>query len=67
MARCRQTLVSNWRTLPLILISKSLKVSSWLLGAMPYVRLASAALLVVAGAYIVYYWLSYGGGATLPG
>ena len=39
----------------------------WLRGAMPYVRLASAVLLVLAGAYIIYYWLSSGGGATLPG
>ena len=36
-------------------------------GAVRYVQLASAALLVLAGAYIVYYWLSSGGGATLPG
>ncbi len=36
-------------------------------GAAAYVRLASAVLLVLAGAYIVYYWLSSGGGATLPG
>lgn len=35
--------------------------------AMPYVRLASAALLVVAGAYVIYYWLSYGNGSALPG
>lgn len=39
----------------------------WLRGAMPYVRLASAVLLVLAGAYIIYYWLSLGGGAALPG
>ncbi len=37
-------------------------------GVMPYVRLASAALLVVAGAYVIYYWLFYStGGSTLPG
>jgi cytochrome c-type biogenesis protein len=37
-------------------------------GAMPHVRLASAALLVVAGAYVIYYWLFYStGGSTLPG
>jgi hypothetical protein len=36
-------------------------------GAVRYVQLASAALLVLAGAYIIYYWLSSGGGATLPG
>jgi cytochrome c-type biogenesis protein len=39
----------------------------WLRGAVPYVQLASAVLLVLAGAYIIYYWLSSGGGATLPG
>ncbi len=38
----------------------------WLRGAVSYVQLASAVLLVLAGAYIIYYWLSYGGGATLP-
>lgn len=39
----------------------------WLRAAVPYVRLASAALLVVAGAYVIFYWFSSGGGATLPG
>jgi cytochrome c biogenesis protein CcdA len=39
----------------------------WLRAAVPYVRLASAVLLVLAGAYIIYYWLSSGGGAILPG
>ncbi|MEJ7843208.1 MAG: cytochrome c biogenesis protein CcdA [Rubrobacter sp.] len=39
----------------------------WLRGAVPYVQLASAVLLVLAGAYIIYYWLSSSGGATLPG
>ncbi len=39
----------------------------WLRGAVSYVQLASAILLVLAGAYIIYYWLSSGGGATLPG
>lgn len=38
----------------------------WLRRAVPHVRLASAALLVLAGAYIIYYWLSSGGGAVLP-
>jgi len=39
----------------------------WLRGAVPYVQLASAVLLMLAGAYIIYYWLSSGGGAILPG
>ncbi len=39
----------------------------WLRSAVPYVQLASAVLLVLAGAYIIYYWLSSGGAATLPG
>lgn len=34
---------------------------------MPYVRLASAVLLLLAGAYIVYYWLSSGSAVALPG
>jgi cytochrome c-type biogenesis protein len=38
----------------------------WLRGAVPYVRVASAVLLVAAGAYIIFYWVS-GGGAVLPG
>jgi hypothetical protein len=34
----------------------------------PYVRLASAILLVLAGAYVILYWLSSGsGGVLLPG
>ena len=39
----------------------------WLRAAVPYVQTASAVLLVLAGAYIIYYWLSSGGGAALPG
>ena len=39
----------------------------WLRGAVRYVQFASAVLLVLAGAYIIYYWLSSGGAATLPG
>jgi len=39
----------------------------WLRRAVPYVRLASAALLVLAGAYVIFYWLSSGGGGVLPG
>ena len=32
----------------------------------PYVRLASAVLLVLAGAYVIFYWLSSGSGGLLP-
>ncbi len=39
----------------------------WLRGAVRYVQFASAVLLVLAGAYIFYYWLSSGGASTLPG
>jgi len=35
--------------------------------AVPYVRLASAVLVVLAGAYVIFYWLSSGGGAVLSG
>ncbi len=53
-------------TLALALFKQGLV--KWLRGVMPYVRLASAALLVVAGAYVIYYWLFYSaGGSTLPG
>ncbi len=38
----------------------------WLRRAVPYVRLASAVLLVLAGAYVIFYWLSPGGGGVLP-
>ncbi len=52
-------------TLALALFKQGLV--KWLRGVMPYVRLASAALLVVAGAYVIYYWLFYSAGSTLPG
>jgi cytochrome c-type biogenesis protein len=39
---------------------------TWLRSAVPYVRLASAVLLVLAGAYVIFYWLSSGGGGALP-
>lgn len=39
----------------------------WLRGAVPYIQSASAILLVLAGAYIIYYWFFPGGGSTLPG
>jgi cytochrome c-type biogenesis protein len=38
----------------------------WLRRAVPYMRLASAVLLVLAGAYVIFYWLSSGGGGVLP-
>jgi cytochrome c-type biogenesis protein len=38
----------------------------WLRRAVPYVRLASAFLLVLAGAYVIFYWLSSGSGGVLP-
>ncbi len=38
----------------------------WLRRAVPYVRLASAVLLVLAGAYVIFYWLSSGSGGVLP-
>ncbi len=52
-------------TLALALFKQGLV--KWLRGVMPYVRLASAALLVVAGAYVIYYWLFYSAGSALPG
>jgi cytochrome c-type biogenesis protein len=39
----------------------------WLRNAVPYVRLVSAVLLVVAGAYVIFYWLSSGSGGVLSG
>jgi cytochrome c-type biogenesis protein len=39
----------------------------WLRRAVPYVRLASAVLLVLAGAYVIFYWLSSGSGGVLSG
>ncbi len=39
----------------------------WLRRAVPYVRLASTVLLVLAGAYMIFYWLSSGSGGVLPG
>jgi cytochrome c-type biogenesis protein len=39
----------------------------WLRKAVPYVQLASAVLLVLAGAYVIFYWLSPGGGGVLSG
>jgi cytochrome c-type biogenesis protein len=41
-------------------------LAKWLRRAVPYVRLASAVLLVVAGAYTIFYLVS-GSEAVLPG
>jgi cytochrome c-type biogenesis protein len=38
----------------------------WLRKVMPYVQLASAVLLTLAGAYVIFYWLASGSGAVLP-
>jgi cytochrome c-type biogenesis protein len=38
----------------------------WLRKAMPYLQLASAVLLTLAGAYVIFYWLASGSGAVLP-
>jgi hypothetical protein len=38
----------------------------WLRRVVPYVRFASAVLLVLAGAYVIFYWLSFGSGGVLP-
>jgi cytochrome c-type biogenesis protein len=40
---------------------------TWLRKAVPYVRIASAILLVLAGMYVIFYWLSSGSGGVLPG
>ena len=39
----------------------------WLRGAVPYVQPASAVLLVLAGAYVIFYWLPSGSGGVLSG
>jgi cytochrome c-type biogenesis protein len=39
----------------------------WLRKAVPYVRIASAVLLMLAGAYVIFYWLASGSGGVLPG
>jgi cytochrome c-type biogenesis protein len=38
----------------------------WLRRVVPYVQLASAILLVLAGAYVIFYWLSSGNRGVLP-
>lgn len=39
----------------------------WLRKAVPYVQLVSAVLLVLAGAYVIFYWLSSASGGVLSG
>ena len=39
----------------------------WLRKAVPYVQLVSAVLLVLAGVYVIFYWLSSGSGGVLSG
>ena len=39
----------------------------WLRKAVPYVQVASAVLLVLAGAYVIFYWFSSGSGGVLSG
>jgi cytochrome c-type biogenesis protein len=39
----------------------------WLRKAVPYAQLASAVLLVLAGAYVIFYWLSSGSRGVLSG
>jgi cytochrome c biogenesis protein CcdA len=53
-------------TLTLALAFFKQSLVRWLRRAVPYVRLASAILLVLAGAYVIFYWLSSGGGGLLP-
>ena len=39
----------------------------WLRGALPYVQMASAILLILAGAYVVFYWWTAQSTGSLPG
>jgi cytochrome c-type biogenesis protein len=39
----------------------------WLRKAVPYVKLVSAVLLVLAGTYVIFYWLPSGSGDLLSG
>jgi cytochrome c-type biogenesis protein len=39
----------------------------WLRGALPYVQTASAILLILAGAYVVFYWWTAQGAGAPPG
>jgi len=54
-------------TLTLALAFLKQGLFKWLRKAAPYVRLASAVLLVLAGAYVIFYWLSSRSGAVLSG
>ncbi len=39
----------------------------WLRGALPYVQSASALLLILAGAYVVFYWWTAQSVGSSPG
>jgi cytochrome c-type biogenesis protein len=39
----------------------------WLRRALPYAQRASAVLLILAGAYVVFYWWTAQAGSSLPG
>jgi cytochrome c-type biogenesis protein len=54
-------------TLTLALAFLKQGLVKWLRKAVPYVQLASAVLLVLAGAYVIFYWLSSGSGGVLSG
>jgi cytochrome c-type biogenesis protein len=54
-------------TLTLALASFKQGLIRWLRRAVPYVQLASAVLLVLAGAYVIFYWLPPGSGGVLSG
>jgi cytochrome c-type biogenesis protein len=52
-------------TLTLALAFLKQGLVKWLRKAVPYVQLASGLLLVLAGAYVIFYWLSSGSGGVL--
>jgi cytochrome c-type biogenesis protein len=52
-------------TLTLALAFLKQGLVKWLRRAVPYVQLASAILIVLAGAYVISYWLLSGNGGVL--
>ena len=54
-------------TLTLALAFFKQGIVRWLRRAVPFVRLASAILLTLAGAYVIFYWLSSGSAGVLSG
>jgi cytochrome c-type biogenesis protein len=54
-------------TLTLALAFLKQGLVKWLRRAVPYMQLASAVLLVLAGAYVIFYWLSSGSAGVLSG